>query len=365
MVEYVVIFLALFIIALVSYLLYDRYFRKEKRTESAVYVEALRDLLDGKQESAFTKLRQVVTEDSTNVDAYLRLGHILRENKRPDRALQVHKDLTLRGGLGEREKAEILRQLYFDYFDLEDFDMAQVALKEVISIDSRNRWAFAKLLELQQKNQKWDEAYDTAATLLKLESNKSKKPLAVFKYHMAEQLLKKREYHKARVLFKEALGLDPTYVPAYLAIGDSYCEEKRFEDAVNFWNKLIEAVPAQGHLVIDRLKRTLFDLGRFGDIVQICQNILGYSPKNVEARCCLAEFYEKKGDLDAAEELLAELVEDAPGDSRYVMELIRLYLDKADTKNVYDLLRRIERKREERSSRTGDELADTSAIGIQ
>jgi hypothetical protein len=47
------------------------------------------------------------------------------------------------------------------------------------------------------------------------------------------------------------------------------------------------------------------------------------------------------------------------------MELIRLYLDKGDTKNVYELLRRIERKREERSSRTGDELADTNAIGIQ
>ena len=365
MVEYVVIFLSLFIISLVFYLLYDRYFRTQKRTESAVYVEALQDLLDGKQESAFTKLRQVVTEDSTNVDAYLRLGNILRKNKRPDRALQVHKDLTLRGALGEREKTEILRQLYYDYYDLEDFDMAQAALKEVISLDSRNRWAFVKLLELQQKKQDWDEAYDTAATLLKLESNKSKKPLAVFKCHMAEQLLKKREYHKARILFKEALGLDPTYVPAYLAIGDSYCEEKRFEDAVNFWNKLIEAVPSQGHLVIDRLKRTLFDIGRFGDIARICQDILTHSPKNVEARCCLAEFYEKKGDLDAAEEILVELVEDAPGESRHAMELIRLYLDKGDTKNVYELLRRIERKREERSSRTGDELADTNAIGIQ
>ncbi|MEE8576512.1 MAG: tetratricopeptide repeat protein, partial [candidate division Zixibacteria bacterium] len=350
--EYLLTFVILLVAAAVFYLLYDRYFNKPAKTESELYVEALRDLLDGRQESAFTKLRQVVIEDSSNIDAYIRLGQILRDNKKPDRALQVHKDLTLRASLSQTEKSEILQQLYHDYLDLNDLDMAQAALKELITIRPRDRWAYIQLLELQKKAESWDEAYDTAVMLLKIEGNKSKKPLAAFKYHMADALYRKREYHKARVVFKEALGFDPTYVPAYLAVGDSYHDEKRFEDAVNFWSKLISAVPDEGHLVIERLKKTLFDLGRYGEINSICEDILRHSPKNLDARLCLAEFHEKKGDSDQAEHILVGIIDDYPDEIKAVTELIRVYLDKGESGKIQDLVRTIEKKRQKLQFRT-------------
>lgn len=365
MAEYLFAFLILLLASVVFYLLYDRYFRPVAKEEPDLYVEALRDLLDGRWEMAFSKLREVVAEDSGNIDAYIRLGQILRDNKKPEKALQVHKDLTLRSGLLAKEKIEILRQLVADFMELSDFDMAQAALKELTSLDPKDHWAYVKLLDLQRKAKKWDEAYDTAVRILKLEGNKSRKPLAAYKFHIGEELYKKREYHKARVLYKEALGLDPTYVQAYLAIGDSYWEEKRHEDAANFWNKLIEAVPDQGHLVIDRLKRTLFDLGRFGDIVEICQDILKHSPKNLEARLTLAEFYEKKGDSAAAERMLVDVVEDSPDNTKAIIELIRIYLQKDEKRKIEKLIRDIEQKREKRENGAGGRIVDTSLIGIR
>ncbi|UCG62000.1 MAG: tetratricopeptide repeat protein [Candidatus Zixiibacteriota bacterium] len=362
--EYFFAFVILLIIAAIFYMLYDRYLNKPVKSESELYVEALRDLLDGRQESAFTKLRQVVIDDSNNIDAYIRLGQILRENRKPDRALQVHKDLTLRSGLNQDEKAEILRQLYADYLALNDLDMAQAALKELVTVKSRDRWAYTRLLEIQKKAETWDEAYDTAVMLLKIESNKSKKPLAAFKYHMGETLYKKREYHKARVLFKEALGFDPTYVPAYLSIGDSYHEEKRYEDAVNFWSKLISAVPDEGHLVIERLKRTLFDLGRYGEIHGICEDILKDSPGNLEARMCLAEFHEKKGDSDLAQQILEGVVDDYPNELKAVAELIRIYLNKSERDKIQKLVRNLEQKRQKLQFHVSSPVADTSLIGI-
>ncbi len=359
MFNYVLIFLFLFAVSILFYLLYERFVKTDKKSDSALYVEALKDLLDGKHESAFTKLRQVVAEDSTNIDAYLRLGQILREYNKPDRAIQVHKDLTLRSNLTNREKEEILKQLFQNYSALNDFDMAHAALKELITINSENKWAFVSLLKLLEKQQKWDEAYNTAAKLLKLESNKSKKPLAVFKFHLAKDLHKKREFHKARIMYKESIGLDPAYVPAYLAIGDSYYEENRFEDAVNYWNKLIDAVPSEGHLVIERLKKTLFDLGRFGDLAEICHNILEHSPKNIEARFMLAEFYEKKGELDRSEQMLNTIFDDYPDNTRVTLELIRLYLEKDDTRKIRDLLKVIEGKRD----RQKDNVGDSSLVG--
>ena len=364
MTQYLLVFLTLLAGAVAFYLVYERYFSKPVKPVSSLYMAALRDLLDGEQASAFAKLRQVVAEDSTNLDAYLRLGQILRENNKTQRAIQVHKDLTLRSDLSVSDKSAILKQLTLDYKDLNDLDMAEAALRELVSLDSRNHWAHVNLLELYQRAHKWEEAYDIANTVLRLESNKSKRPLAMFKHRLGEQLYRKKEYHKARVLFKEAIGLDPSFVPAYLAVGDSYYEQDRPDDAVNFWSKLITAVPDQGHRVIERLKKTLFDLGRFGEIAEICERILKDSPRNVQARLTLAEFHEKKGDLDAAEELLAQIVDDSPDDLHSIVELIRVYLEKNETRKIRELFRTLEQRRERQLGRQKDEWTDAEPVGI-
>ena len=344
MIEYILIFVLLFVVTVGLYALYSRYVDKKSSNESGVYVKALQDLLDGRIESAFSNLRQAVSEDSGNIDAYIRLGQILRNHGKPERALQVHKDLTLREGLAADQKASVLKELFSDYSSINDTDMAEAALKELLSYDSGNRWAHLKLLELQKEEFKWEEAYDTAVTILKLESDKSKKPLAVFKYNIGMDLVKKREYHKARVLLKEALGLDPKYSNAFIAIGDSYAQEERYEDAVSFWEKLIEAVPSDGGRVIDRLKRTLFDLGRFGDIESICEKILEQIPSDRKAKLTLAEIHKKKGELDSAERLLFDLVEESPKDVNIVMQLVRLYLEKNENEKLDFLFRNIDKQ---------------------
>ena len=362
MFDYILILLVLIFGAISFYFVYDRFFMTPEKKTSAIYVAALKDLLNGRQEAAFSKLRQVVTEDPNNIDAYLRLGQILREHNKPDRAVQVHKNLTLRSDLSLPDKLDILYHLASDYLAMNEMRTAEDALKELIGLDARNHWAYTNLLKIQEQGQKWDEAYETAVQLLKLESNKSKKPLARYKYSKAAQLFKQREYHKARIVYKEAIGLDPSYVPAYLAIGDSYYEEKRLEDAVNFWKKLIASVPDQAHRAIERLKKTLFELGRFGDIMEICQNIMEHSPRNIEARRTLAEFYEKKGDLDLARELLEQILDDHPDDYATVIELTRVYLEKGDRKKIDILFRSLERRWESRKETTPDNAAKTASV---
>lgn len=359
MLEYTLQFLLLLLIVIAAYLLYERFVRKKVQPPMAAYVDALRDLLDGKQESAFTKLRQVVTEDTANIDAYLRLGRILRDNKQAERALQVHKDLTLRPDLSRAERIAILREIAADCLAMDDVKLSEKALGEQLSLDPSDYLAHTQMLAIQENAQRWDEAYDTAVKILKLEANKSKRPLARFKYMAADQLLKKREYHKARVIFKEAIGLDPTYVDAYLAIGDSYYEENRHEDAVTFWGKLITSVPDEGHRVIGRLKKTLFALGRYGDIQAICERILEHSPKNLEARRTLAEFYEKKGDVDLALKLGEEIIDDHPEEISITLELIRIYLEREDHKKINSLIKSLERKRDDSRTEPSGESAET------
>lgn len=364
LVEYFVILLILLAAAGGFYWLYDRYVRKPRQSESERYVEALRDLLDGRPETAFSKLRQVVAEDSNNIDAYLRLSRILREHRKPDRALQIDKDLTLRNGLDRQQRAAILKQLCLDYLALEEYDTAQAALKEMISYDSGNRWAWQTLLRIQKYLKRWEDAYDTAAQILKVEGDKSRKPLAIFRYQMGLEQESRGERRKARVLFKEAIGLDPKFVPAYLAIGDSYLAEGRKEDAVNFWNKLIDAVPTEGHQAIERLEKVLFDLGRFGDIVDICQRILNHSPRDHKALMTLAEFHKKKGELDLAEQRLFAILDDQPHDVEAILGLLRIYIEQKDLAKIEQTVRRLEDRQPKRTPSAADDMVDTSLIGI-
>ena len=364
MLQYFLVLFGLMLAVGGLYFVYDRYFRRDPGRDSSLYVQALCDLLDGRPETAFTKLRQVVADDSENIDAYLRLAQILRDHKRPDRALQVHKDLTLRKGLSPEQKAAILRQLASDYVTLNELETAQAALKELTSILPDDRRAYAELLKTQKKLGQWDDACDTAALILKLESNKSKKPLAVFRYQMGLQLEKTGEHRKARVLFKEALGLDPQFAPAYLAIGDSYYVEQRHEDAVNFWNKLIEAVPDQGSRVLDRLNKTLYDLGRYGDLASACERILAHYPKDSKVLMTLGEFYAKKGESDLAEEVLGKVLQQDPGHLGAITTLVRLYIEKKDIDKIEKLLSRIEKKLQDQDKSTREGIVETTQIGI-
>lgn len=365
MAQYLLVFFIMLLAAAAFYYAYDRWLRKPQRGGSMVYVDALRDLLDGRSESAFTKLRQVVTEDSNNIDAYLRLAQILRDHNKPDRALQISKDLTLRSGLERSQKIAILRQLASDYLTLREYDTAQAALKELTSLAPQDRWAYAQLLDVQRHQKDWEKAYDTAAQILKLDSDKSKKTLAEFRFHMGTDLQRKGEGRKARGLFKEAIGLDPEYVEAYLAIGDSYLAEDRQEDAVNFWTKLIATVPHQGSRVIERLEKTLFELGRFGDIAGICESILEHSPNDRKARMTLAEFHKKKGELRQADRLLSTIIDEDPTNLAAAAELIRIYIEDNNLDKIEQLLQRMEKRQTETESAASGSVVDTTLLGIK
>jgi len=342
----VIIFLLAIIALIFIYVYYDRFKREKKTTDPSAYIEGLKALLDRREEVAFSRFREAVSEDSANVDAYVRIGDILRKYGKPDKALQVHKDLTIRHGLTPDDKRIILRALAEDFTTLSDFKSAQSALTELLSIESNNKWAAEKLLDIYAHEEEWEEAFRIKEKLIKLEGGKSKSGLAIYKFLRGEKLFNEKEYHKARLLFKEAIGIDSACVPAYIYIGDSYLAENREEDAVEFWKKLIAAVPEAAHFVLSRLKRALFDLGKFGEISSICAEILEVSPKNIDARLTLAEYHFKKGEYSIAVEHLNLAADDHPDSLLPTLDLAKLYLTIGDKGRLGELINKLEERRE-------------------
>ncbi len=343
-------FIIIFLLAVIALILilffYDRYKKDKKARDPALYIDGLKAMLDGYEEAAFGKFRQVVAEESDNIDAYIRIGNILQKYGKPDKALQVHKDLTLRHGLSTDEKKLILKSLALDFVDLKDAESARVTIEELLALDGNNRWAVEKLLDIHCLTDNWEAAIETKEKLIKMDGSKSRAGLAIYKFFKGVKLFDEKDYHKARLIFKEAIGMDDGCTPAYVYIGDSYLAENRLEDAVSIWRKLIKAVPDESQYVLGRLKKALFDIGKFGEISTICSDILSASPKNLDARLTLAEYYYKKGEYANTTEHLNLALDQHPKSYQPILELARLHLANDDKKKLGDLIDKLQERLE-------------------
>ncbi len=342
-----IVFLLAVLALIIIYFYYDRYRKVKKGKDPQPYIEGLRALLEGKDELAFAKFRDVVSEDSSNIDAYIRIGNILRKYDKFENALQIHKDLTLRHGLEDAQKVTILDSVAEDYIKLKDFQAAKNILVEAIRLDGNDRRLTKKLIKVLLKLEDWDAAFNIRQKLAKLSpEEKGEGNLAIYKFLQGRKLFDKKKYHDARLVFKEAININAGCVPAYIWIGDSYLAENRLENAVAVWNDMIKAAADESFLVLERLEKALFELGKFGAISDICRDILSVSTDNIDARLTLAEYHNKKGEYPLAIEHLRVAAENHPDSFRPVLDLARLYLVTDDKKKLKELLDYMSERRE-------------------
>jgi len=341
-----IVFLLAVLALVVIYVYYDRFRREKKSNYPTAYIEGLRMMLESRDEAAFSRFRDVIAEDSTNIDAYIRIGNILRKYNKADKALQVHKDLTLRHDVSPEEKFIVLEAIARDYEALEDYHSARAALQEAYDFNPENTAIAEKLERTCTRLADWEGAFKIREKLARHDGAGARSKMAAYKFFQGQQLYDRKKYHDARIIFKDAIHTDADCVPAYIWIGDSYVAENRLEDAVAIWKKLIQTVPQEAHLVLGRLKKALFDLGRFGVISDICRDILSVSKDNLEARLTLAEYHLKKGEYNLAIEHLSVAADNNPNSYLPSLELARLYLITDDKEKLAGLLDNFQSRRD-------------------
>lgn len=292
--------------------------------DSRTYIEGLQALLRGQDELAFAKLKETVNLDTDNIDAYIHLGNIFRRRKKPDLALQIHRDLTFRGNLSLDQKKEILAALYQDFMDAGDEPSAQKAVNELLSLSANDRFALKTRLRHLERSGDWKAAADVRKKLDKLDGQDSGRILALYKVFEGMDLAEQGDRHRARLFFKEAVHVDKRCLAAYIAIGDSYYDENRLEDAIGYWTKVITIRPCEGHLVFESLKKGFFEVGRYGDYADTLTTLLQSCPEHLTARLELAYFMEKKNEIDSAREHYTTALENHPDSVLAKLGLYRL-----------------------------------------
>ncbi len=303
------------------------------------YIDGLKAMIEGDEHGAFVKLKQTVNEDSENIDAYIRIGELMRKKGQHQKAVQIHRQLLLRKNLDSNVIALIWKCLASDFISAKKFNMADEILQKIAKEPAFKKWAKEKMLEVFEKSNQWEKAFEIGKEIYG--DKEQQERLAVYKYLAGAELFKSGEFHKARLTLKESLHYDDKFAPSYILIAESYLAENRKEEAAEYFKKLCLEVPREAYQVFYKMEQTMFELGQFPEVESIYRKMLQQCPNDPDILRSLAVIAEKKGDINGAIDALQQVVNAFPDDMAAAGRLAGLYLENGQKQKATRLLQNI------------------------
>lgn len=332
MINYLLVLAALLLGLLI---LYQWLGRKEEQV-SAVdpFVEGLEAMLRKDWKEAARLFRVAVERDSDNIRAYEQLGRVYRELGDGQRAMKIHRELTVRTGLSESDRARVLLELARDLKLVGRMDEALETAQRAVRADRRNVSALVTQLDLLEAQDRWSEALDVLKKIESITGREQNMRRSLILVEQARAKVDAGQGRAGRILAKDALKLNPGCAAAYLLMGDSYHAEERMKEAIDYWERLPFEAQEHASLVFDRLERYYFETGRFSEMEDFYSRVIASKPQHPEAYNALAGFYQRKGEYEQAIRLLEEGLERNPGNLSLSRMMILLLARSGDTKRL-------------------------------
>ncbi len=330
------IFLGIFISAVVVLLSYYIYYRsKEKKADyRSSYLAALKYMAEGNKRLAIEKFKETVRVNSGNIDAYIKLGDLLRNLGLVQNAVRIHRDLTLRGDLTAEDLRKVWYSLSLDYYEAKKYEQAELYFGKIYNVAEFRSNVLPKYLWILEKNKKYDEAINLIKNTPLFKNEEMIKKASLFKVAEGLRLINKSEYKEARIVFKDALKLYPQCAAAYAYIGDAYLKEDRKDDAIKNWTEFCRNNPEKAYILFSRLEAAWYEKGQFGKIIELYEFILKKDEDNLDALLALCEIHRKKGDYDTALDLLTGNENIDVSQKVIQTEIARLKFDKGQYKDA-------------------------------
>jgi lipopolysaccharide biosynthesis regulator YciM len=178
-----------------------------KRRRSAgrrPYVEGISSLLDGDYDAALSHFKQAIREEPQEIDPYIRLGDVLREKGDLTKAIQIHRELTVRPSASKGTMARIQLALARDYVKGDRLDRAAATYEQVLGIQPQHEKAMNELLELYERMGEWDKAYLIRRDISKMKKVDDTRFLALYKAYVGKSYMDRGDVKTAETSLKDA-----------------------------------------------------------------------------------------------------------------------------------------------------------------
>ena len=311
--------------------------KKRGRARRSSYIEALYALIDGRKEDAYTLLTSAVRNGEDDVDAYIQLGDLMRERGQAEKALQLHRGLTVRPGLNFDEEKAIQLAIAEDLAALGKTERAVAAL-ETVRKKKRDVAVLATLQRLYHIQGNFDSSYGALRELSRIDDSVTPRMRASYLTSVACALIESGDSDGAGKYLDRAMKEDGACTGAlYLSAGIAM-ERGDLDKASRSWEALLSIDMSYFSEVVTRLEKALFESGRFDELEGILSRLLAKYPSDSPLLASLAGFYAKKGEISRGIDLLESERGRIAGNNNLAVCLAALYIKNGRTDEALSVL---------------------------
>ncbi len=331
----VITVLALAVVLLSVIVLLQR--RKRGTGRRSMYVEALYALIEGRKDDAYSLLSSAVRNGEDDIDAYIQLGNLMRERGQADKALQLHRGLTVRPGLGFDDEKAVQIAIAQDLASLGKTERAVAAL-ETVRRKRKDADVLAALQELYHTRGDYENSYDALRDLSRIDNSITPLMRSSYLTSIACMKIESGDIDGAAKYLDKARKEDASCPGAlYLSAGLAM-DKGDLDRAVRMWEDLLSVDMGYFPEVAARLEKALFESGRFDELEGILSRLLEKYPAESLLLSTLAGFYAKKGEISRGIDLLEGERGRVSGNNKLAVSLASLYIKSGRTDEALSVL---------------------------
>lgn len=330
-----ILIIILLLILLIAVYPVIRDYLKKKKTVAISYTEGLAAIIDGQIDKAIELLKQSVTVDSNNIDAYLRLADLYTQKGDTDRVAKIYERLAVRHNLTPQEEKRVYQHLGKYYSSVNRLQKAITMFEELINLDKNNIANYEMLLSLYLKTERFNDAEELIKKMTKIQNDK--KQIAQYYANLGKELLNRNMETSAKY-FKQALALDNQNIDALTNLANYYYQKGEIKLAIEIYNEFLNYYPEKNHLVRKHLEQAYYDLNQYEQVSNFYEKLLKRVPSDSGLYLSLAEIYEKKEDYQKAIDILNKAPFELKKDIAIQIELAKLHLKNKDINKALNIL---------------------------
>jgi len=336
-----ILLIILVIAAIVLILMLFLQRKRERGSHRSAYIDALYALIDGRKDDALRLLTMAVKSGETDVDAYIQLGNLLREKKMPEKALQIHRNLTVRRDLGYEEEKSIQIAIAEDLADMGRIERALGAL-DSIRRDKKDPEISLILHRLYHRCGDYDNAFATLKNIPLGDKQECASKLASYLAAVSSALIDSGDIENASRYLRKALKEDPDCIAALYLSGKLAMDREDFEISAQMWTTLLRKDITFFEEVLPKLEKALFESGRFERLEDLLEELHEKNENYAMVPVSLAALYMKKGAVSKSISILEEERKSSKGNRAVSIKLASVYLAANKEKEARQVLDEVE-----------------------
>jgi lipopolysaccharide biosynthesis regulator YciM len=287
---------------------------------------ALRAAIEGNWLGAETWLERIVESDSKDLDAYLALARLYRNQGAIGRAIRMHQNLLLRSELNRSERVEALLELGRDFEEGGFRSRAAATYEELLGLESGHAEILARLVSILLELNDFPRAFALVKRLRRRNRETGDRLEVTVLLAQSEAQIESGDNDGARRSIKRCIRRDKTCGQAWLRLGELETEGGKKNRALDAWKRGAEADREVATEIYPKLAATYAAKGKAKDFDAFLLKLLERRPDDHAAQVALARVRGGRGDSALAIEDLARAVEVTPEELRLRSELGRQLL---------------------------------------